>query len=134
VQVWEGVVLEDDVFVGPSAVFCNDRYPRSPRSEAAGDRYKAHDWCEGVVVGHGASIGANATVVCGVRIGRYALVAAGAVVTRSAPDFALVMGAPGRAAGWVCMCGRTLLGEGEMRCEACGRGYVEQGGALVNRA
>ena len=118
VSVYRGVVIEDDAFVGPHAVFTNDRYPRSFNE----------DWeLVPTLVRRGASIGANATIVCGVTIGRYAMVAAGAVVTRDVPDHGLVAGVPARLIGFVCFCGRPLRGEPEIgeevvryRCERCG--------------
>jgi len=135
VQVWEGVTIEDDVFVGPSAVFTNDRHPRSPRAEAAGARYDGKDWLEGVTVRRGASIGANATIMCGVEIGMYAMVGAGAVVTRAVPAHALAVGCPARVAGHVCRCGQTLRegDNGAQACPACARRYVWSGGDLVER-
>ena len=109
VSIYDGVVLEDDVFVGPSAVFTNVNNPRSafPRK----DEYRE------TVVEAGASIGANATVVCGHRIGRGAFVAAGAVVTKDVPPYALVAGVPAVRVGWVCPCGLRLPDEGVCGCE-----------------
>jgi len=124
VALWEGVVLEDGVFIGPNAVFANDRYPRSPRGSAAGTRYDNKEWLEETVVETGASIGANATVLCGVRIGKYALVGAGAVVTGDVPPHALVIGSPARHAGWVCTCGQPLTEMGSLlNCASCLRRY-----------
>lgn len=135
VQVWEGITLEDDVFVGPNAVFLNDRYPRSPRSEAAGNRYAAKDWLEETVVRKGASIGGNATLMCGVEIGRYAVVGAETLVTATVPDYALVVGVPGKVKGWACICGRPLRGQApQYACSVCGRTYVETDGVLAPRA
>jgi UDP-2-acetamido-3-amino-2,3-dideoxy-glucuronate N-acetyltransferase len=122
VSVYAGVILEDEVFCGPSMVFTNVKEPRAafPRDPAS---YAVTH------VGRGASIGANATVLCGIRIGRWALVGAGAVVTRDVPDHARVLGVPARPAGWACCCGRALalepvaLGAAGC-CEACGRCYV----------
>jgi UDP-2-acetamido-3-amino-2,3-dideoxy-glucuronate N-acetyltransferase len=99
VSVYAGVTIEDDVFVGPSAVFTNDLHPRA----------FAHDWAiTPTIVHRGASIGANATIVCGSHIGELALVGSGAVVTRSVAPHQLVLGNPARPSGWVCTCGRSL--------------------------
>jgi UDP-2-acetamido-3-amino-2,3-dideoxy-glucuronate N-acetyltransferase len=99
VSVYRGVIIEDDVFLGPSMVFTNDLYPRSFRWES-GQIMKT-------LVKKGASIGANATIICGDRvIGRYAMVAAGSVVTKNIPDYGLVVGNPARLVGFVCKCGR----------------------------
>ena len=99
VHLWEGVQAEDDVFIGPSAVFTNDLAPRSRRAPATYAR---------TLLGRGCSVGANATVLAGRRVGRYALVAAAAVVTRDVPDHALVVGSPARVAGWVDLAGARL--------------------------
>jgi len=100
VSVYAGVVLEADVFVGPSVVFTNIATPRAFISR--------HDALQRTVIRKGASIGANATIVCGNEVGRYALVGAGAVVTKDVPPHALVVGVPGRVVGWVCLCGLRL--------------------------
>jgi UDP-2-acetamido-3-amino-2,3-dideoxy-glucuronate N-acetyltransferase len=124
VSLYTGVILEDAVFCGPSMVFTNVVNPRSEVSRK--DEYRA------TRVRKGASIGANATIVCGVTIGRYAFVGAGAVVTRDVPDFALVVGNPARRAGWMCRCGiKLLLSETTARCGACGALYVLVGGVLT---
>lgn len=104
VSVYRGVTLEDEVFVGPNAVFTNDLHPRafSPGWEVVP-----------TLVRRGASIGANATVICGTEIGTFAMVAAGAVVTRSVAGHELVMGNPARHAGWVCRCGEVCSRDGE---------------------
>jgi UDP-2-acetamido-3-amino-2,3-dideoxy-glucuronate N-acetyltransferase len=123
VSLYTGVVLEEAVFCGPSMVFTNVVNPRSEIVRK--DEYKP------TRVRRGASIGANATIMCGVTIGRYAFVGAGAVVTRDVPDFALVVGNPARQRGWMCRCGiKLLLREATAHCEACGALYVLVGGAL----
>lgn len=119
VSIYEGVTLETDVFCGPSVVFTNVRTPRSafPRNTAA--HYGR------TIVRRGASLGANSTIVCGVTIGECAFVAAGAVVTRDVPPFALVAGVPARVLGWVCECGPQLRFTGETaECAECGRQYA----------
>jgi UDP-2-acetamido-3-amino-2,3-dideoxy-glucuronate N-acetyltransferase len=100
VSIYSGVILEDDVFCGPSMVFTNVGTPRS--------HYPRRDAYSITRIGRGASIGANATVVCGYTLGRYCFVGAGAVVTRDVPDFALVYGNPARVRGWTCYCGCKL--------------------------
>lgn len=116
VSLYEGVELEDDVFCGPSCVFTNDLTPRAkyPKGRAA---YKK------TLIKHGASIGANATVVCGNTIGEWAMIAAGAVVTSDVPNHALMMGVPARIRGWVCECGDVL--SDDRVCNRCGRIYKE---------
>lgn len=115
VSVYEGVELEDYVFCGPSMVFTNDLTPRSkyPKSN---EKYLK------TLVKYGASIGANATILCGNTIGKWAMVAAGAVVTKDVPDYALVAGVPAVQIGWVCECG-SILKNDELRCNACDRKY-----------
>lgn len=116
VSLYEGVELEDDVFCGPSCVFTNVATPRSHVS-------RKHQYIP-TLVKRGATLGANATVVCGNTIGRYAFVAAGAVVTRDVGDYALVAGVPARRIGWVCDCGAVLRALGaEWTCSECGRQY-----------
>jgi UDP-2-acetamido-3-amino-2,3-dideoxy-glucuronate N-acetyltransferase len=123
VQVWDRVVVEDEVFLGPNATLTNDRNPR------AGIR-KGSDEFLSTRLAQGATIGANATVVCGVTVGRYAFVGAGSVVTRDVPAHALVVGSPARRIGWVCACGERL--DGAYTC-TCGRSYrlVDEGAGLV---
>ena len=127
VSVYTGVTLEDDVFCGPSMVFTNVINPRSHVSRK--DEYRP------TLVKRGASLGANSTIVCGHTIGRYAFVGAGAVVTRDVPDYALVVGNPGRIVGWMCECGVKLASGAQLpvegTCRACGTRYGSQAGRLV---
>jgi len=128
VSVYTGVELEDDVFCGPSMVFTNVTNPRSHVSRK--DEYRK------TLVKRGASIGANATVVCGHTIGRYAFIGAGAVVTRDVPDHAMVVGNPGRVVGWMCQCGIKLdmssepLKPEQAACAGCGTSYSKAKGEV----
>ena len=118
VSVYEGVTLEDDVFCGPSMVFTNINTPRS-----AFPRNKSEDNLP-TLVKRGASIGANATIICGHTIGEHALIGAGAVVTRDVPPYAVVVGNPARQRGWACECGIVLkFATNLTRCRECGRAY-----------
>ena len=122
VSVYEGVVLEDDVFCGPSMVFTN---VMNPRSEVV----RKHEY-KPTVVKKGASIGANATIVCGNTVGSYAFVGAGSVVTKNVPDYALMVGNPARQRGWMCECGEKLIeNPSKIACGACNKNYkkIEQG-------
>jgi UDP-2-acetamido-3-amino-2,3-dideoxy-glucuronate N-acetyltransferase len=120
VSVYTGVELEDDVFCGPSMVFTNVVNPRSHIE-------RKHEY-KPTLVRQGASIGANATIVCGVTLGQYSFVAAGAVVTRDVPDYALVMGVPAIRTGWMCVCGVRLTEDTNWNCSSCGRSYLIEGG------
>lgn len=115
VSIYEGVELEDYVFCGPSMVFTNDLTPRAkyPKGNMA---YKK------TVLKEGATIGANATIVCGHTIGKWAMIAAGAVVTKDVPDYAVMAGVPARQIGWACECGELLRDNCE--CEKCHRRYA----------
>ena len=127
VSIYEGVHLGDDVFCGPSMVFTNVVNPRSHVSRK--NEYKSTN------VGRGTSFGANCTVVCGHDVGRFAFIAAGSVVTKEVPDFALVMGVPGRVVGYMCQCGIRLgltpqSGPRDLGCDACGWKYRWDGRVL----
>ena len=121
VSIYEGVELENYVFCGPSCVFTNDLTPRAkyPKGRAG---YKK------TLIKEGASIGANATIVCGHTIGRWSLIGAGAVVSSDVPDHALMLGVPARRKGWVCECG-AILPE-QLKCDHCGRYYQETSNGL----
>lgn len=125
VSVYTGVILEDDVFCGPSMVFTNVTNPRSHVS-------RKHEY-RATLVRRGATLGANCTIVCGHTVGRFAFVGAGAVVTRDVPDYALVVGNPARIAGWVCECGERLtpnaaLPSSAIECSACRARYAADRG------
>lgn len=125
VSLFKGVVLEDDVFIGPSAVFTNVNTPRAFINRKAE--------FEPTIVHKGATIGANATIICGVEIGYYAMIGAGSVVTKDVPDFALVYGVPAKLRGTVCICGTRLLQLPDTPCPRCGLTFkqcIEQAEAL----
>lgn len=123
VSIYTGVILEDDVFCGPSMVFTNVVNPRS--AVVRRNEYKQ------TLVKRGASLGANSTIVCGHTIGKHAFIGAGAVVTKDVPDYALVVGNPARVVGWMCACGIKLPlavnEDGKATCTACGRSYSKKG-------
>ncbi|MBK9975153.1 MAG: N-acetyltransferase [Planctomycetes bacterium] len=120
VLLWDAVTIEDEVFLGPNAVFTNDFTPRAHVR-------KSRDQFLPTRVRKGASIGANATIVCGITVGEYALVGAGAVVIRDVPDYALVVGNPARRVGWACRCGNKL--PAGLAC-TCGLSYSLRGDRL----
>lgn len=123
-SIFHGVTLEDAVFIGPHAVFANDRFPRATNID--GSLKSDDDWTvQPTLVRRGASIGAGAVILPGVTIGASAMVAAGAVVTADVPTHAIVKGNPARIAGWVCECGRPLIMSESWRwhCEKCDRSY-----------
>jgi UDP-2-acetamido-3-amino-2,3-dideoxy-glucuronate N-acetyltransferase len=123
VSIYEGVELEDDVFCGPSCVFTNVTNPRSHVSRKS--EYRR------TLVRRGSSIGANATIVCGVTLGEYSFIGAGAVVTSDVPDYALMVGVPARRVGWMCQCGvRLRVEQGRADCISCGATYQESDGVL----
>lgn len=132
VSVYKGVILEDEVFCGPSCVFTNVYNPRA--------FIERKDEFRPTIVKRGATIGANATIVCGATIGKYALVAAGAVVKEDVPDYAIVAGIPARQVGWTCKCGTTLKSNGEGRnakgeeivvCWSCKNEYALRDGQFA---
>jgi len=119
VNIFEGITIEDDVFCGSNATFINDRYPRSGKQ----------DWLmEKTLIKKGATIGSNATILCGITIGEYAFVAAGSVVTKDVPAYTLVAGNPARSLGYACRCGRKI--DRELRC-SCGLEYSLTGDKLT---
>jgi UDP-2-acetamido-3-amino-2,3-dideoxy-glucuronate N-acetyltransferase len=129
VSIYTGVTIEDDVFLGPSMVFTNVINPRAFIERKS--EYRA------TLIRRGASVGANATLVCGVTLGEYCFVGAGAVVTRDVPEYATVYGNPARVRGFTCWCGEQLpigpppfANASETRCGSCGRGYRCEGTAL----
>lgn len=121
VSIYEGVELEDYVFCGPSMVFTNDLTPRAKYPKGSKNYKKT-------ILKKGATVGANATIVCGHTIGRWSMIAAGAVVTKDVPDYALMVGNPARQKGWICECGEIL--DMSKSCNKCGRIYKEENGVL----
>lgn len=131
-MLWEGVTLEEGVFVGPQVIFTNDLRPRSPRLPQAKERYlqKAH-WLVPTLVKQGASLGAGAVILAGVTIGEFALVAAGSVVTRDVPPYAVVKGNPARVSGCVCQCGHHLGFTNECAiCTVCALEFRKENGII----
>lgn len=128
IDVWPMVTIGEDVFVGPSAVFTNDRTPRAFA--------KKHGVWVPTFVQRGASIGANATIVCGTTIGEYAGIAAGALVTKDVPPHALMIGVPARQAGWICLCnqwGRLSFVDGKACCASCNARYRLESGRVLRQ-
>jgi acetyltransferase-like isoleucine patch superfamily enzyme len=126
VSLWDGLVVENDVFIGPNAVFTND--PR-PRSRAHQESYPQ------TLLKEGSTLGANCVILPGLTIGRWAMVGAGAVVTHDVPDFGLVVGVPARLRGWVCRCGKKLTSPATSHwiCN-CGQAYQEEGGGKLRES
>jgi len=129
VLIWDGVTIEDDVFVGPAVVFTNDRHPRSARMSVVASRYaRKENWLKSTHIGQGASIGAGTIMLCGLSIGAYASIAAGSVVTKNVPAHRLIIGHPGKPAGWVCECGISL--DGKLVCPDCELRYQAVGDSI----
>ncbi|NOQ21690.1 MAG: N-acetyltransferase [Candidatus Aegiribacteria sp.] len=128
VSVYEGVILEDYVFCGPSMVFTNIKDPRCKYPQKGSEFYVK------TLVREGASIGANATIVCGHTIGRHAFIGSGAVVTGDVPDYALMVGVPAKRVGWACECGEILREfDRDIRCPECGMIYnLDESGRLIH--
>lgn len=119
VQLWDGITLEDNVFIGPNVTFTNDMYPRSGKPV-----YKL----QRTIVKTGSSIGANATIICGLTIGKYALIGAGSVVTKNVPDHNLWYGNPAELKGYVCKCGEKL--DRNLCCKKCDRKFQNDNGQI----
>ncbi len=132
VSIYPGATVEDGVFIGPHVCFTNDRHPRAVNPD--GSVQTADQWeVSPILVREGASLGAACVLVAGITVGRWAMVAAGAVVTKDVPDHGLVAGNPARSIGSVCVCGRRLreASAGRLTCARCGRAYrVDAGGSI----
>jgi UDP-2-acetamido-3-amino-2,3-dideoxy-glucuronate N-acetyltransferase len=129
VDVWDLVTLEDHVFVGPSAVFTNDINPRARYPKM---KYPQYGKWMTTLVKEGASIGANATILCGVTVGKYAFIGAGAVVTEDVPDYAIAVGVPARNIGWMCECGGRLEFKNDVAsCKQCPCKFQKENGKVT---
>lgn len=125
IDIWDLVTLENYVFVGPSAVFTNDLTPRAKYPKKEYPQYG--EWFP-TLIKEGATIGANATILCGIEVGKWAIVGAGAVVTDNVPDYAIVVGNPAKIIGWACECGNKLeFKKGRTICKICKREYKKKG-------
>ncbi|MDX9863662.1 MAG: DapH/DapD/GlmU-related protein [Anaerolineaceae bacterium] len=126
-MLFEGITLEDGVFVGPHVFFTNDRFPRSARLPEAKMRYVNHDWFAPTTIKYGATLGAAAVVLPGIIVGKFAMVGAGAIVTKHIPPHALVIGSPARQIGWVCDCGLKLDFDStnQANCPSCGKAFQQ---------
>ncbi len=130
-MIWEGVTLEEGVFVGPHVFFTNDLYPRSPRLIQAQARYRDHQWLCTTLVKRGATLGAGAVILADHTIGEFAMIGAGAVVTRDVPPYALVTGNPARVKKWVCQCGKPLkFYKGVATCNDCELTFIQNTDAM----
>ncbi len=122
ISLWDGIIVENKVFLGPHSVFTNDIRPRSKSYN-----YKISK----TIIKEGATIGANATIICGIEIGKYSLIGAGAVVTKSVPDYALIYGNPAKIHGYVCECSRNLNFQNSLVICACGKKYELQNNHVI---
>ncbi|NQU85859.1 MAG: N-acetyltransferase [Mariniphaga sp.] len=121
IDIWDLIILQDYVFVGPSAVFTNDP---NPRAKYPKKKYHQYGKWLSTLIKEGASIGANATIICGTIIGKNAFIGAGSVVTKNVPDYALVVGVPAKQIGWICECGNKLeFKKTKTKCSICKRQY-----------
>jgi acetyltransferase-like isoleucine patch superfamily enzyme len=133
-MLFEGITLEDGVFVGPHVFFTNDRFPRSPRLPEAKIRYQNHDWFSPTLIKYGATLGAAAIIIAGTTIGEFAMIGAGAVITKDVAPHALMIGNPGRLYGWVCKCGTRLnIKDDNAVCPICGLVYKMLENRLVQK-
>jgi len=128
IDVWDLVTLEDYVFVGPSAVFTNDLNPRAKYPKSKFPQYGK--WLP-TLVKEGATLGANSTILCGLTIGKWVMIGAGAVVTEDVPDYAIVTGIPAKIVGWICECGNKIeFKNGKVICKICQRKYLKKGNSV----
>lgn len=124
IDVWDLVTIEDYVFIGPSAVFTNDKNPRAKYPKKDFPQYGK--WLT-ILIKEGATVGANTTILSGLIIGKWAMIGAGAVVTKDVPDYAIVVGNPARFVGWICECGNKIKFEDDMAiCQICQRKYKKE--------
>ena len=127
-MLWEGITIESGVFIGPRVSFTNDAYPRSPRLHQARGRYQDKSWLSPTIVREGASLGAGSIILPGIEIGEFAMIGAGAVVTKNVPAYALLKGCPALISGWVCQCGQPLdFDYSHAICAVCGLSFDKAG-------
>ena len=135
-MLFEGITLEDGVFVGPHVFFTNDRFPRSARLPEAKKRYVNHEWFAPTTIKYGATLGAASVILPGVTVGEFAMVGAGAIVTKDIPAHGLAIGNPSHLIGWVCDCGVKLDFDSndQAKCSSCGKKFhqIEDGIKLIS--
>lgn len=136
VLIWEGITIEDDVFVGPGVVFTNDRFPRSARAVGGRQRYSdKSNWLVTTIVRRGCSIGAAAIICPGIELGCYSMIGAGSVVSKDVEPYSLVIGSPAQPVGYVCSCGQKLSGHYlQVDCELCGETIAARGAPATAKA
>jgi acetyltransferase-like isoleucine patch superfamily enzyme len=131
-MIWSGLQVEDSVFIGPNVIFTNDRYPRSRHLPAARNRYEDDSWLETTTIKRGATLGAASIILPGITIGEYALISAGALITKDVKPYAIKIGNPARQKAWACKCGHPLLFRMNFsECDHCNLKYEQRGNSIT---